>query len=265
MRYATGAAFRTQMYPVHVASTYSHHPRGYVAASLAVGSGRYTAARRERATKGSHRRPAAKEAQVRLMTPEKIPTLVCLIGPPAIGKTTIGRALCERTGYKLFDGHVVTDVLSRYFDFGTEAFVLLGRTWRQTFHEAAVKVGLNLVITVAWRFDVPKDKETVTSWLKPYLEKGRVICVELAAPLDVRIQRNQMDDRRLAKNPYWVSTDYLRETLERFRYDSQGAFPLDVPYLHLNTDGLAVADSAEHIIRHFNLEYRATFERHGSP
>ena len=97
------------------------------------------------------------------------PTLVCLIGPPAVGKMTVGQELCRRTGFKLFHGHVLADVLAR--------------TWRQMFFEEALEAGLSLVITVAWRFDVPEDEETIRSWLQPYIERGRVLCVELSAPL----------------------------------------------------------------------------------
>jgi len=59
---------------------------------------------------------------------DQTPTLVCLIGPPAVGKMTVGQELCRRTGFKLFHGHVVADVLSPYFPFGTLPFVRLGQT-----------------------------------------------------------------------------------------------------------------------------------------
>ncbi len=131
----------------------------------------------------------------------RTPTLVCLIGPPAVGKTTVGRELCRRTGFELFHGHVVADVLAPYFPFGTASFNRLSQTWRRAFFEEARLAGLDLVMTVAWRFDVPADAETIGGWLHPYIEGGRVLCVELLASLDVRLERNRTENRRRSKNP----------------------------------------------------------------
>ena len=95
-----------------------------------------------------------------LQQPMHPPTLVCLIGPPAVGKLTVGQALCRQTGYQLFHGHVVADVLSPYFPFGTPSFVRLTGAWRGMFFAEALQAGLDLVTTVAWRFDVPDEMES---------------------------------------------------------------------------------------------------------
>lgn len=184
---------------------------------------------------------------------DQTPTLVCLIGPPAVGKMTVGQALCRRTGFKLFHGHVVADVLTPYFSFGTPPFVRLGSEWRRMFVEEARHAGLNLVMTVAWRFDVPGDADTIRSWLHPYSEGGRVLCVELQAPLDARLERNRTGNRRRHKNAYWVTDLYLQESHAAHRYDSGGAFPFDLPHLRLETEHLSAEDSAQHIVEHFGL------------
>lgn len=181
------------------------------------------------------------------------PTLVCIIGPPAVGKMTVGQELCRRTGFKLFHGHVVADVLAPYFSFGTPSFGRLGQTWRQVFFEEAVRAGLNLVTTVAWRFDMPADAETIETWLRPYIVGGRVICVELVAPLDVRLMRNRTGNRRRHKNAYWVTDAYLQETDAAHRYDSGGAFPFTLPHLQLATEHLSADAAAQRIVEQFNL------------
>src|SRR5713226_8691294 len=143
---------------------------------------------------------------------DQTPTLVCLIGPPAVGKMTVGQELCRRTGFKLFHGHVVSDVLTPYFAFGTPPYLRLGRTWRRVFFEEALQAGLNLVMTTAWRFDMPVDADTIWNWLQPYAEGGgRVLCIELLAPLEVRLARNRTENRRRHKNAYWVTDAYLEE------------------------------------------------------
>src|SRR5215203_3838550 len=183
----------------------------------------------------------------------QLPTLVCIIGAPAVGKMTVGQALCRQTGYLLFHGHIVGDALSPFFPFGTPSFARLGQTWRHTFIEEARRAGLNLVITVAWRFDLPGDAESIWSWLQLYAEGGRVVCPELVAPLDVRRERNRTENRHRHKNPYWVTDEYLRDMNAAHRYDSGGAFPFDVPHLRIETEHLSAEATAERIIDRFNL------------
>jgi hypothetical protein len=185
------------------------------------------------------------------------PTLICLIGPPAVGKTTVGQALCRHTGFLLFHGHVVGDALSPYFPFGTPSFARLGQTWRRTFLEEAVWAGLDVVTTVAWRFNLPGDAESIGDWLQPYIEGGgQVLCVELVAPVEVRLARNRGEDRWRHKNPYWVTDDYIREGEAVHHYDSGGAFPFALPHLRLETADLPAEDAARRIAEHFGLPWR---------
>jgi hypothetical protein len=181
------------------------------------------------------------------------PSLVCLIGAPAVGKTTVGAGICRLTGFKLFHGHIVADALSPFFPFGTPSLARLSDTWRRTFFEEAVGVGLNLVTTVAWRFDLPDDARTIWSWLRPYAEAGNVYCVELVAPLEARMERNRSAARWSHKNPYWVTDDYLRQTDANHRYDSGNQFPFDVPHLRLETGDLSAEAAAQRIVDTFEL------------
>jgi hypothetical protein len=106
---------------------------------------------------------------------------------------------------------------------------------------------------VAWRFDLPGDAETIRSWLRPYIDNGRVICPELVAPLDVRRERNRTENRHRHKNPYWVTDEYLREMNAAHRYDSGGRLPFDVPHLRIETEHLPAEATADRIIDHFAL------------
>jgi hypothetical protein len=90
---------------------------------------------------------------------KRLPTLVCLIGPPAVGKMTVGEALCRRTGYRLFSGHHLAGILTPYFPFGTPAYRRLLQSWRRSLLTEALQARLDLVLTTAWRFDVPDDGE----------------------------------------------------------------------------------------------------------
>jgi len=184
---------------------------------------------------------------------DQTPTLVCLIGPPAVGKMTVGQELCRHTGFKLFPSHVLADLLTPHFAFGTPPYARLGQAWRRMFFEEAVQAGLNVMMTVAWRFDVPADAESISFSLHPYIEGGRVLCVELLAPLDVRLERNRSENRRRHKNQYWVTDEYLQDIHAAHRYDSGGTLPFGLPHLRLETEHLSADASAQRIAEHFDL------------
>jgi hypothetical protein len=50
------------------------------------------------------------------------PMLVFIVGPPAVGKMTVGYALAARTGLRLFHNHHTIDLVLRFFPYGTPAF-----------------------------------------------------------------------------------------------------------------------------------------------
>ena len=51
--------------------------------------------------------------------------LVVLAGLPGVGKLTVGRALADVTGYRLFHNHLTVDLALSLFKFGSQPFVEL--------------------------------------------------------------------------------------------------------------------------------------------
>ena len=49
------------------------------------------------------------------------PLLLFIVGPPAVGKMSVGQAIAERTGLRLFHNHIAVELALRYFDYGTPA------------------------------------------------------------------------------------------------------------------------------------------------
>src|SRR5215212_3785199 len=81
--------------------------------------------------------------------------LVFLHGPPAAGKLTIARALEGLVGFPVFHNHLVVDLLTGFFPFGTEAFVRLReRFWLDVLTEAAA-AGRSVSFTYAPDTTVP--------------------------------------------------------------------------------------------------------------
>jgi ATP-dependent Lon protease len=53
------------------------------------------------------------------MTDSPAPTLLFVLGPPAVGKMTVGNAIAEITGLKLFHNHLTIEPVLRLFEFGS--------------------------------------------------------------------------------------------------------------------------------------------------
>ena len=77
--------------------------------------------------------------------------LVVLAGLPGVGKLTVGRALADVTGYRLFHNHLTVDLVLSLFEFGSQPFVeLREEVWLAAIDQA---VGANLggvIFTLAY-------------------------------------------------------------------------------------------------------------------
>lgn len=65
-------------------------------------------------------------------------TLVVIVGPPAVGKMTVGLELSDLTGIPLFHNHLSIEAVLPVFEFGSEPFNrLVSGFRRQVFTEVA--------------------------------------------------------------------------------------------------------------------------------
>jgi len=185
------------------------------------------------------------------------PTLVFLFGPPAVGKMTVGQELERLTGFRLFHLHQIIDLVLGYFPYSTDAdssYERLVVSFRRRFFEEAARSGLNVITTAGWRFDLPAEEEAVRGYVRPFLERrGRVCAVELRAPLETRIARNETVNRRRHKQVAWSTAEYLRADAAAHRYASDGALPLGLPLLQIDTADLDAEATARRICEHFGL------------
>ncbi len=126
--------------------------------------------------------------------------LLLIIGPPAVGKMTVGRAVADASGFRLFHNHHVIEPLLDVFDFGTPPFNRLLAEWRQRVLEEAAAEDTDLVFTLVWALDLPEDTAGMRTHLAPFVEAGRRIAmVELYAGLDTRLDRNHTPYRLAEK------------------------------------------------------------------
>ncbi|MCX5443815.1 hypothetical protein [Streptomyces sp. NBC_00063] len=81
------------------------------------------------------------------------PTLLYIVGPPAVGKATVGHEIATRTGLRLFHNHMAIEPVLRFFDFGSPAFVRLVDGFRQSLIEEVAASDLpGLIFTYVWAF-----------------------------------------------------------------------------------------------------------------
>jgi hypothetical protein len=149
---------------------------------------------------------------------------VCVFGPPAVGKMTVGRALCDLTGFKLFHNHMSVEPILEIFDFGTPPYGRLVGEIRRRVVEEAVGEGLpGLVFTYVWALDDPGDTRAIAAMVD-IVERGggTVHFVELEAPLDVRRVRNATELRREHKRTHRDAelSEQILVDLERYVLNS---------------------------------------------
>lgn len=182
--------------------------------------------------------------------------LVVITGPPAVGKMTVGQALRDRTGFGLYHNHMVIDLLTPFFAFDSDPFARLSTDYRRQFFQEAANDGLRIITTWGWSFDNPEDERWVELTVAPFLDVGgRVSFVELAAPLEVRLQRNRTANRRTNKRTDWATDELLTTSDEVYVQNTTEDYPFPWPDRHLRIENAEIspADTASIIQAHFRL------------
>jgi hypothetical protein len=141
--------------------------------------------------------------------------LLLIIGPPAVGKMTVGRAVCARTGFRLFHNHHTIEPLLEIFGFGTPPFVALNGEFRRRVIEEAAASGTRLIFTFVWNVEDQGDADEVRLLIAPYVAAGLPVSfVELYADLPTRLERNvgeeRIADKRSKRDLAW-SDAHVRE------------------------------------------------------
>jgi hypothetical protein len=186
------------------------------------------------------------------------PMLLVLVGPPAVGKMTVGHALAARTGLRLFHNHHTIDLVLRFFEFGTPPFQrLVGEFRRRVFEEVAASDLPGLIFTYVWAFDDPRDAAAVDGWAAIFRARGgRVVFAELEADQAERLRRNETAFR-LAEKPFKrdlaASRRRLLEDDARYQLNTRGAFDDRADWFRLETTQLTAEEAAERIRERFDL------------
>ena len=179
--------------------------------------------------------------------------LAVLFGPPAVGKTTVGRAVCARSDFRLFHNHHTIEPLLEIFGFGTPPFVVLNGEFRRRVIEEAAASGTRLIFTLVWNVEEQEDADEVRRLVSPYIDVGlRVSFVELYADLATRLERNRgeerISDKRSKRDLAW-SEAHVRELDAAYVMNTRPGHPTPADVLlagfaHLRLDNTHLSPEA---------------------
>lgn len=183
-------------------------------------------------------------------------TLLFVFGPPAVGKMTVGRAIADASGFRLFHNHHVLEPLLDVFDYGTPPFNRLLEEFRLRVLEEAAESGVDLVYTLVWGLDLPEDAAYVRRHVQPFVERGRgVAFLELYADLGTRLLRNRtpyrLAEKKSKRDLAW-SDENVRD-MEQHQLNTGAPSPADeviadFPHLRIDNSGRTPEDVAAEVL-----------------
>jgi len=182
------------------------------------------------------------------------PKLLFIFGPAAVGKMTVGQRLAEMTGFKLLYNHMVVDLVTQFFPFGSEPFHALARPMTLQLIETCAANGVDLIITHGLVFSAPGSLRLIEEWSEPYRRVGGdIFYAELKAPLDLRLERNATENRARHKKIDWATPERLREMEAWGRWHSDGDIPDPERHVVIDNSALSADGAATHIRERFRL------------
>lgn len=186
--------------------------------------------------------------------------LLLIIGPPAVGKMTVGREIAARSDFRLFHNHHTIEPLVEVFGHGTEPFNVLNVEFRRRVFEEAARHDVDLIFTLVWNLADPDDTDYVEQLVAPIEQAGgRISVVELAADLETRLIRNRGEGRLAAKpskrDVKWSDGNVRAMESHQLNTDAGGGtetpahqFLDRYPHLRLETADLSVTQAAKDIL-----------------
>jgi hypothetical protein len=185
-------------------------------------------------------------------------SLVIILGPPAVGKMTVGLELERLTGLKLFHNHMSIDLARKFFPPESASFGrIVGTIRRVVMEETARTYARGLIFTYVWSFDDPRDAAAIGRCVEIFEAYGQpTYFVELEASLEVRQLRNETE-LRLEHKPGKRDLEHSRAQLWRMsqKHKNNSTFELRERehYVRIDNTDVAPEEAAARIQKRFGL------------
>jgi shikimate kinase len=183
--------------------------------------------------------------------------LVILIGPPAVGKMTVGQELEKVSGYKLFHNHMTIEMVAPFFSYGTPQGRNLVQSLREEFFKSfSESCETGYIFTYVWAFSEAGEREYIEGIAGMFEQKGHdVYWIELEANLNERIKRNRTENRlqhKPSKRDLAWSDSNLLETDKKYRVNSYEGEVAKPNYLRIDNTELSAVKVAQQIWTYVN-------------
>ena len=180
---------------------------------------------------------------------------VIIFGPSAVGKMSVGKALAEKTGLKLYHNHMSIEAVRPVFDFGTPEFNQLVELHRIEMFKAAAKSDLEgLIFTFVWALDLPKEFEYIKRAVNIFKEQNALIFyIELEASLETRLVRNK-HETRLFEKPSKRNLEVAESILhyeQKYQLNTKGGEFDNQNYIKINNEKLTPEEVTKRVVEHF--------------
>lgn len=184
---------------------------------------------------------------------------IFILGPPAVGKMTVGKEISELTGFPLFHNHMAIEPVLEIFEFDSPPFERIVRAFREhVFREVAASDLPGFITTGVWNLDDPRDRAFVDEICAPFRERGaEVRFVELHATLEERLRRNRTEPR-LSEKPSKRDVEasearILGHEESGRRFNTDGDFFYPDEHVKVDTTELTPLETAKRILDEIGL------------
>lgn len=183
---------------------------------------------------------------------------IVILGPPAVGKMTVGQEICKLTNFKLFHNHLIIDAILPLFDFESINFKVLVNEFRTRIFEETIAAKLGgIIFTYVLAINKESSVKQLYHWIELFKENNaEIYIIELQANLAERLKRNETTNRlnnKQSKRNIELSRQILLKNEEELVMQLPlGSFG-SLPYLKIVTDNLTAEETAKIIIKYFNF------------
>ena len=182
--------------------------------------------------------------------------LVFLFGNGAVGKMTVGQELTKITSLRLFHNHMAIEPVLEVF--GTFHSRAIKRIRDVIFEEFSKSNEYGLIFTFMWAFDQQEDWDYIAHIRELFaLPEEDVYYVELIAPQEIRLQRNETANRlhnKASKRDLEWSRARLLQDDQNYRLESLPGEITFKNYLRLDNSKLSPSEAAQIIKNHFSFK-----------